>query len=263
MTYKLLATDLDGTLLNDDKKITDENFRALKYAISRGCKVIPCTGRAVQGVTKFRQLTKLTPFAITYNGGMIVDLFNNKIVYHCPLQDDDAKFIIQKGNEYNTNICLWSDNKLYCNKINPYTLDYSKISGVSPIEFKNITELQGKIITKILWYDNEKNIADYLCKMTDEVAKSVNCCTSKPWFLEFFNSKTSKALALEKLGEILDITNNEMIAFGDELNDIDMIKYVKTGVAMANAKHPLKECADYITDNNNENGFATAVYKLL
>lgn len=263
MKYKLIATDLDGTLLNDDKQISNENLKAVHYAVKKGIIVVPCTGRAIQGVTKFKELVKLGSPAISYNGGMIVDLSNSNTIYHCPLLDKDAKFIIEQGIKLDTNICVWIDNSLYCNKINKYTLEYSEISSVTPIKFNDFNEISDKTITKILWHDEIEKIQAYLSSMSQLVSDDVTCCTSKPWFLEFFNGKTSKALALNKLCEIYGIKKSEIIAVGDELNDISMVEFAGLGVAMKNARIEVKEKADYITLSNNENGFADLVYKFI
>lgn len=264
MKYKMIATDLDGTLLNDNREISRENILTINKAINKGVMVVPCTGRAIQGITRYEELKALKMPAVAYNGGMIINLEDMSVIFHCPLPCSDAEFIINKGNELNTNICVWIDNKLYCNKINHYTLEYSTISGVQPIKFKSFNDIKNKTVTKILWYDSEEKISLFLNNMTKCVSENVSCCTSKPWFLEFFNSETSKGLALRKLGEIYNIASSEILAIGDELNDISMIKYAGTGVAMFNAKDQLKSVADYTTNsNNNKNGFTEAVNKFI
>lgn len=263
MKYKLIAVDLDGTLLDNNSMISDENIKAIKYAINKGVIVIPCTGRAIQGITKFNFLVELCSFAVAYNGGMVINLKNKKTIYNCPLLNSDANFIINKGLEYNTNICVWSDNNLYCNKINQYTLSYSKISGVNPIEFNNTHFFDDKVITKVLWHDEKENVSDFLKSMSKAVSKNVSCCTSKPWFLEFFNSSTSKSLSISKISDKLKINRNEIIAFGDELNDICMLEYAGLGVAMENAKSEVKKIADFVTLSNDKDGFAQAIYKFI
>lgn len=263
MKYKILAIDLDGTLLNDNKEISDKNMNAILCAIDSGILVIPCTGRAIQGITKYNFIANLNSPAITYNGGMIVNLANNETMFHCPLLKKDAEFIVKKGIELDTNICIWIDNTLYCNKINSYTLEYSKISSVSPIQFNGWEDISDRVITKTLWYDKEDKINKYLYNMNKVVSEDVTCCTSKPWFLEFFNSRTSKALALQKLCDLYNISRKELVAVGDELNDISMIEFAGLGVAMKNAKDEVKEKAKYIIGSNNESAVADLIYNII
>lgn len=260
MKYKAIATDLDGTLLNDEKQISEVNRKAIDYAISKGVIIIPCTGRAVQGITRFEALRKLNSLAVAYNGGMITNLKDGSTVYHCPLTENDARFIINSGLEFDTNICVWIDNKLFCNKINKYTLEYSKISNIPPVKFDSFSHISDRIITKVLWYDDELRIQSFLTNMRKSVSPLVTCCTSKPWFLEFFNSRTSKSLALEKICEFYGINLSEVIAVGDELNDISMLKAAGLSVAVENAVDELKIQADIITASNNDNGFSKLVY---
>ena len=261
--YKMIATDLDGTLLDDNKQISIENQEAVRYAVEKGIKIIPCTGRAVQGVTKFPFLTALKTLAVTHNGGMIINLADNQILYNCTLQNNDAEFIISKGFSFHTNMCIWIDNRLYCNEINEYTSKYSGINSVEPLVFHSYRELPDREVTKILWYDTEEHISDYAEHMEKTVSANVTCCTSTPHFLEFFSSKTSKAIALAHIGNLYGIKKENIIALGDEKNDIDMLKFAGKGIAMANARSEVKKAADFITESNNENGFAKAIYQFI
>ncbi len=263
VTYQLIATDLDGTLLDDNKQISIENQKAIRYAIDKGIKIIPCTGRAVQGVIRFPFLTSLKTLAVTHNGGMVINLANNQIIYNCTLQNKDTEFILSKGFSWNTNMCVWIDNRLYCNKINEYTLKYSEINNVEPMKFYSYKTLPDREVTKILWYDTENNISAYARTMEQSVSDNVTCCTSTPHFLEFFSSKTSKAIALAYIGNLCGIKRENIIAFGDEKNDMTMLEFAGMGIAMANARDEVKEKADFVTLSNNDNGFADGVYRFV
>ncbi len=263
MPYQMIATDLDGTLLDDNKQISKENQKAVCYAMDKGIVFVPCTGRAVQGITRFPFLVSLQTLAVAYNGGMIVNLRNNEIVYHCPLQKADDEFIIQAGLTLDTNICVWIDNRLYCNRINAQTLKYGSINGVQPLLFHEYAELPENAVTKILWYDTEEKIVGYTQSMEKFVSENVTCCTSMPCFLEFFNSRTSKALALAHIADRYHISPKNIMAFGDEKNDMSMLAFAGMGIAMANARDEVKEKADFITLSNNRNGFAQAVYRFV
>ena len=265
MSCQLIATDLDGTLLDDNKQISVENQKAILYAIKQGIKIIPCTGRAVQGVTRFPFLTDLNTLAVTYNGGMIVHLGNQEIVYHCPLEKNDSTWIIQKALAFDTNLCVWINNQLYCNKINPHTLKYGSINGVAPLlltDSRMLTD-NNHAVTKILWYDTEKNIARYAEYMEKTVSENVTCCTSMPCFLEFFNRRTSKALALQYIADDYGISTEKIMAFGDEKNDMSMLVFAGKGIAMANARDEVKAVADFVTLSNNDNGVAEAIYRFV
>lgn len=129
----------------------------------------------------------------------------------------------------------------------------------------SIDELLAQGITKILWYDDVSQIQ----QIEKELRKTahfhnVTFCTSKPFYLEFFSSKVSKAAAIDCIGKLYDFTPAETIAIGDGFNDLSMIHYAALGVAMANAPDGVKESADYITARtNNEDGVAEVLEKFV
>ena len=158
-----------------------------------------------------------------------------------------------------------SDNKLYGNKLNDRIQEYSQATKVTPLLMPSIDELLAQGITKILWYDDVSQIQ----QIEKELRKTahfhnVTFCTSKPFYLEFFSSKVSKAAAIDCIGKLFDFTPAETIAIGDGFNDLSMIRYAALGVAMANAPDGVKESADYITARtNNEDGVAEVLEKFV
>ena len=161
---------------------------------------------------------------------------------------------------YNTTMCIWSDNKLYGNQLNERIYKYSQAANVTPILMPSIDELLSQGITKILWYDDTSKIQQ-IEKELQETApfQSITFCTSKPFYLEFFSSKVSKAAAIDRIGELYGFTQAETIAIGDGFNDLSMIEYAGLGVAMGNAQPVVKESADFITKSNDEDGILHVV----
>ena len=118
--------------------------------------------------------------------------------------------------------------------------------------------------TKILWIDTEEKIKKIQEELPGDAFSQVTFCTSQTTYLEFFNSQVSKAKAMERLGQLFNIRQEEMIAVGDGLNDLPMIEYAGLGVAMENAPDGVKESADYITARtNNEDGVAEVLEKFV
>ena len=118
-------------------------------------------------------------------------------------------------------------------------------------------------ITKILWYDEVENVNQWQVELDEVEFGSVTYCTSQPIFLEFFNKMVSKAIAMEKIGEIYGIRREEMIAAGDGYNDLAMIEYAGLGVAMDNAVDDVKAAAQYITASNEEDGIAKVIEEFI
>lgn len=261
--YKLIAVDMDGTLLDSRGMISDKTVRTVRRAVDAGILFTVCTGRAIQGVEKYNALLQLKGPFIAYNGAMIVDAESRETLFEQGLLRSDAAKIIELGLRYDTTMCIWAGSQLYGNRLNRRIHTYKKLSGVEPVLAENFDELLDKGITKILWYDDEKRIQEAVSGLSADLFTEVTYCTSQPFFLEFFNSKVSKAKAMEKIGEICGIGREEMIAIGDGLNDLDMIQYAGLGIAMGNADAEVRRHAQFVTATNDEDGVRKAIERFV
>lgn len=264
MRYKLIAVDMDGTLLNDEKEITPLTIKAIKEATKKGVIFTISTGRSIKGVEKYNKILHLSSPIITYNGASIVKADTKEVLFSKNLLDDDALKILKYGNERNITMCIWAHDNLYCNVLNELTDDYKKLSDVEPILNKDFESLSRFGISKILWYSDVKTITRVEKELKGVMFENVNYCTSKQTFLEFFNGDVSKARAMEKIGKIYGIKKEEMIAIGDGDNDLSMIEYAGLGVAMSNSSENVKKHAEYVTKNsNNFDGVGEVINKFV
>lgn len=263
MEYKLIAVDMDGTLLDSRGQITDKTIQTVRRVAEVGILFTVCTGRPIQGVEKYNEILRLKGPAITYNGAVIVDMESRETLFEQGLLRSDAGKIIELGLQYDTTMCIWAGGRLYGNRLNDRIHDYKKLSGVEPVLAKNFDQLLDKGITKILWYDDEKRIREAVNGISAKLFTEVTYCTSQPAFLEFFNRNVSKAKAMEKISERCGIRREEMIAIGDGLNDLDMIEYAGMGIAMGNAQEEVKKHARFITASNDEDGVSKAIGRIL
>lgn len=264
MKYKLVAVDIDGTLLNDEGIMTQKTIDSIKKAVKKGILFVLCTGRPIQGVKNYYEILDLDSPIITYNGAMVVMSKSKEILYEQTLSVNGARNILNLGKKLKTNMIVWSNNQLYVYEVNEKINEYKKISNIEPIlidqDEKKIIQ-QG--ITKIIWHDNIDKINSYLHILENEKEKEFSYYTSRPIFLEFVNNNISKAFAMEKIGECFQIKQEEMIAIGDGFNDLPMIEWAGMGVAMGNAPIEIKEKADYITLSNEEDGVAYVLDKFI
>lgn len=261
MKYKLVAVDMDGTLLKNNGEISEYTLAAIREVCDRGAKFVVSSGRPVPGIRKYEFLNGLDCPAIVYNGGKIIDLKTDEVLYSQGLEPDDARKILALGDKLNTTMCIWSDEKLYCNVLNERSEKYKRHSGLEPIIVTDYEELIAKGIAKILWYDDIDRVQELIGIMDCQSFDSVSYYTSNPAYLEISNALVSKAKAMERLGEIYNIDREEMIAVGDGENDLSMIEYAGLGVAMDNASDFVKSKSDYITASNEDDGVAKVLYK--
>lgn len=263
MKYKLIATDMDGTLLSSKSEISERNTAAIRKAMDNGITVILATGRPIQGVRHFAAQLGIRGPVITYNGAVVADSVTKEIMYEQGMTRDDAKLALRLGQEYDTTMCIWSRGQLYVNKLNDRAYDYMTISGVEPVLVTDFDSLIRQGITKILWYDDVEMIGRMPAEMATKGFRETSFCLSRPYFLEFFSSKVSKANAIAKLCEMYGITPEEVVAFGDAPNDLPMIEFAGLGVAMGNADECVKAAADMTTVTNDEDGVAVVIEGIL
>lgn len=262
MKYKLIAIDVDGTLLNEKNEITQKTRNAVKLCKEKDVMVCISSGRPVQGIEYINKSLDLDSAFIAYNGAMVADNKRN-IIYEKKLCAESAGKVIELGEKYNTTIVVWLDNILYTNKINERVKDYEKISNVNAKVPNDMFSVIKNGVTKILWSDEVPVINDYLSHVGRFLPEDINFHTSRPYFLEFVDKNASKGIALNKLRIYYGIKQEEIVAIGDGFNDISMLEYAGLGVAMDNAPTAVKEKADYITLSNDEDGVSHVIEKYI
>ena len=256
MKYRLVAVDMDGTLLAPDKKITPRTELAVRRAAEAGAYICLSTGRPLCGVRRHIDRLGLDTPVITCNGAAIINPLTGERIYTRNLSPETARHIWSLGDSFGTTICLWAGDRLYVNCIDSRTEDYKKISGVEPETVSDFNALAEEGISKILWYDTPQAIEDFRSRLNPE---GYVCVTSSPAFLEFMDRGVSKAAALEQLGKYLGIPRSETMAIGDGENDLSMLKWAGLGVAMGNASEAVRSCCGHVTATNSEDGAALAI----
>ncbi len=256
--YKLIALDMDGTLLTNSNKIAPSTLKALQEAYDSGISVTISTGRSLQGIEEYRQQLPLSVPLITYNGAMVVAT-DGTILFQKNLEETDALAILNFKRNPETRLIFWCENKLYVDKDTPETRAYAKLSNADFTVFDNALSYAKKGITKILWIDEPSRHTSYKDILHKETFSNVTYCVSKPEFLEFFHKDVSKGTALTFLADYLSLKKENTLAFGDGDNDIPLLQAAGFGIAMGNGSDSLKEIAHYITASNEDNGIASAL----
>ncbi|MBF7096495.1 Cof-type HAD-IIB family hydrolase [Alkalibacter mobilis] len=263
MKYKLIAVDIDGTLLNSQGILTQKTKEQIRRAHEAGVIFTISTGRPIQGVMPLVEEIGLDIPLITYNGAMVLKANTHEIIYEKSLINESALKIYKMGLKIDTTMILWSENKLYSNVDNEKSRFYSGLTNTPMEVIDDIGRLKENI-TKIIWYENDIKVLELMDMLDREFEdKRVVYHPSRPYFLEFVDSEASKAIAIAKLGEIYGIRREEIIAVGDSYNDISMIEFAGLGVAMDNAPKIIKDKADYITKSCDDDGVAHVIDKII
>ena len=268
MDYKLIVTDMDGTLLGSDHEVTEENKKALKEALDKGINVTVATGRMYSSAKSHISFLNSKVPIIACNGALIKDSITNEVIYSNHISKDKSLKILHILEKYNVYYQYYSEDLLMCKKIDKDNKNLDKVkklisNGVDLVFVPNLTEfIISKDILKVVVIEDENiHILDEIKK---ELRKIEGLEITKSWFnnIEIMATGSDKGSAVKTLAKYLDIDRKNIIAFGDNYNDISMLEFSGMGVAMGNADEFVKSKADYITSINDEDGVAKALYDL-
>ena len=287
--YKLIAIDLDGTLLNSYGEITDKNKEAIKYALNKGIEVVLASGRDPQTMKKISQELGIENFLIAGNGASVYDIKLEKNIYENFLEIDKALKIIKickensiffsvyttngiitEGLEYNIKV-FNNENNFRPNKkrtnIEIVTDIYNHIQEKRPNILKIIICDENKIIFNNI-IEKMKNVKNVEILEVEHMSKKVLRIGTQEYPIEYFytevtNKNANKWEAIQFLIGKFGIDEKDVICIGDNMNDLKMIKNAGLGIAMKNSAIEKQNIADYITEDNNSDGVGNAIYKYI
>lgn len=266
--YKLIALDIDGTLLNSEKKITNEVFNSIQEAKKSGAKVVLSTGRPLPGVTPLLDELNLNDdgdYVICFNGAVVQEVKSKKILSNIEMYHDDFVLINNLAKENNTHVHINTPTNLIIPEETPskYTIHESTLNNIDIVSMNEEDINDDITFCKIMIIDEPEKLEDVIKNIPKDLFDKYTIVRSAPFFLEFLNKNANKGTALEALCNTINIPLSKSIAVGDEENDQHMIKMAGLGVAMGNARDSIKEIANYVTCSNNEHGVAKVIDKFI
>lgn len=266
---KLIAIDMDGTLLNEKKHIDKAEKEAIHEAIEAGIKIVLCTGRPLYGILPFYEELGLSEldsegYVILNNGCSIHKTKDWKLIDQVNFTSDDIEYLYKLSESYDINFTLVNDT-YYFNIGRKPTDELIKDAG---FVFSDITDISleeaksGKHkIMKIMFLGDPEIMANFQEKNEDIIKSKYSGVLSQSYVYEVFPKDNNKGTGLKKLAEKLGIKQEEVMAIGDGNNDIEMFEYANYSVAMKNATELAKKAAKYETDSNENDGVAKAIRK--
>lgn len=279
MDVKAIVLDIDGTLLNDDKKLTKRTKEALISAQKKGIKVVLASGRPTPGMWKYveeLQMIHYNGMLVSYNGAYVIDVATKKELFSQPLSIETSQQILEHLKQFDVLPMIAKDNYMYVNNVYNGLLHLDSQMGLfNIIEYEarggNFQLCEKKDLTAFVDFPLHKILVaaqpEYLNKNWEKILapfkNTVNGVFSAPMYFEFTDQGIDKAQALAKTLTPLGVKPEHIISFGDGHNDLSLINYAGIGIAMGNAVAELKKNADQITLSNNEDGIAKALSGLL
>ena len=265
MGYKLIVMDMDGTLTNSKKEITPKTVDALVKAQQLGAKIVLASGRPTPGLyreAKQLQMDVYGGYLLSYNGAHVCTYPNLEEVYNNAIEEKYILPIINNAKALNLGIMVNKDGYVVVDDPNTYKLSYE--AGIANMEIKVVDDLR-----KFVDYRPNKFLIsapeEYLKTQFEDFKLPFGDClsiySSAPFYIEVVSNGINKGKALKGIADSLGIEPAEIIAFGDEMNDLTMLQYAGHGVAMGNAVKPIKLISDEITLSNDEDGIAFSLSK--
>lgn len=261
--YRLVATDIDDTLLTDDLMITEGTKAALAEAVRQGCVVTLATGRMHSSAVQIAGQLELNVPIITYQGALIKNLLDGEVLYERLVPEDAALAIVDFAKAHGLHLQGYVDDELLSMEENERIRKYSAVTKVPYCIEPDFRKVAAKGTAKLLIIDEPEVLDRLIPELRAVVGEKVHLTKSKPHYLEIVHPEASKGNALLHLAAHYGIPQEETIGIGDSYNDRELVEAAGLGVAVANAVEPLKAIADYITRSNNEEGVRAVVEKFI
>ena len=265
--YKLIAMDLDGTLNNDEKRITPQTLRALMDAQQQGIRLALASARPSPGLFKERDLLNLREYGgilMSYNGGRIVDAATGEVLFETAMDMEQTRQVLRFLETLPVTPILDDGKQFYVTSKDGYKVDYecrnnNMVCGEVGIlaDFLHFTPI--KILMSVL----PEQLKEVQVQIAAFLPEDLTVVQTAPFYLEVIPRRINKGQGILDICQALELLPEEVMAFGDAENDIPMLRAAGMGVAMGNASRSVKEAADYITATNNEDGIAAALARLL
>ncbi len=259
---KMVVTDIDGTIYTPEKGITKEVKKCIQNLIQKGIHVAIATGRTYGSAKKVADRLEIQCPFICYQGGL-VNTYEGEIIDVKYLNPDIAKKIIDDFRARKIHLNVYVEDRLYVEDDNQYIKDYIGDKGIDYYKVNSFNELDFTKLNKLLAIKYDTKFIDNLIIELKNKFPEIYVVKSFDYFCEIANKEATKGNAIKILAKKYGIKTDEVLAIGDQNNDIEMVETAGIGVAMGNGTSEIKSKADYITDTVSENGFVKAIDKFV
>lgn len=270
---RLIALDLDGTLLGSDKQLSEENRSALERAAGSGIEIVPATGRFYRGMPQVIRELPFVNYVISINGAQVYDVAKQKTICGCEIPLELALSVMERLDELPVIYdCFqdgwgWMTKELYDQAelfaANVHSLEMIRNLRTPVPDLKECLKERSSDVQKIQAFFRDMELREKMLKAFPKEFPDLIVTSAIVNNIEFNSRKAEKGTALKKLADYLGIPMGQTMSFGDDLNDISMLKTSGIGVAMGNADDEVKKAADYVTDSCDNNGVAKAIKRFI
>lgn len=264
---KLVAIDMDGTLLNSNHVIAPQNIPIIKKASASGVQVVLATGRPLTGLTAELETLGLTGadhYVVAFNGSLVQSA-TGQILSSTAFSYDDYLVLHNLATQYRLNLNIENNEAIYTTSrdINTVVSTESYLLDL-PIKVRRLEEISPELLMpKCMYIDDAEKISYFMQELPVAMKQRYNFLASDRNYIDVMPKTATKGAGLAQLGQHLNIGADEMMAIGDQKNDLSMLDYVGLPVAMGNAVPEVKAVAKFATASNDEGGVGQAIEKVL
>lgn len=258
--------DLDDTLLTSDLQISNETKNTLLKCQKDGISVILASGRPIYAIEKYAkklELEKYNGYIVGFNGAAVKDCHTGQLIMQKNLPMNYIQELYDLSIENKVYIHTYVGDEIITPHNNPYTEIEGKLTGMPIKEVSDFVNSINQEVVKVLMLENPEYLKTVYDKLSSDLRHRLSLTISKPYFLEIMDMGIEKDIALTHICNKIGIKKENLIAFGDSYNDLSMLKNAGLGIAMGNAQVDVKKQSDYVTDGNNEDGIANAIWRFV
>ena len=266
MKYKIFASDMDGTLVDDKAELSGRTRAAIIKVVEAGVLFVTATGRPFSNVQIVNELFDVDMPFIVFNGAAAYMGKSGKLLFEKFLDFELAKEAFDVGQSLDIPQIIWTGPRLWANKECEETVRYSKFShGLDMSIVTDLAAIKGEVkgVSKVLWIDAPENVKRLSGEMRAHFGDRLTCVSSMPHFLEFISNDAGKGTALAEVAKLYGIDKSEIMAVGDGYNDVGMLEYAGFSVAVDNAPDDIKAICDHVTLSNNDDGVAEVIDRFI
>jgi Cof subfamily protein (haloacid dehalogenase superfamily) len=262
---KLLAIDLDGTVVNHQLQVSPAVIEAIaKAKKDHGVRVMIATGRTYHSALPFASQLGITEPLVAYQGALLRELpeQGGATLRHCPIPLPLAQEVLAMLQAHQFHVNVYVNDQLFVERDNPYAKDYGRLAGFPPTLVDDLMAQLTSAPSKLMAIDHDR--MDWLLStLHQHYATRLNICTSRINFCEIIDKQASKWDAVWSLAQQWGFNQTEIMAIGDQQNDLSMLTQAGLGVAMGNAPLTVKHQAKAITGSIDEDGVALAIERFI
>ena len=263
LKYRLIAIDLDGTIINKEGGIFPYAKKAIRRAVDIGMKITIATGRMYRPSNRFAKELGLSAPIICYQGALIQEPCDGSVLWHKPLSLDTAEEVINKIRQTGVQQYVYIDDEIFVEEITEIALWYAKRNNVKLNLVADLATSLEKQPTAIAALGEQEQIDRLTDDLKDFFKSRLLVTKSYPTFCEIGHPSSGKGVALKHLAKLLDVEQHETVAIGDGPNDISMLEWAGLGIVIGTAPQEVIAAADWIIETETGDGFTQAIETLL